>query len=346
MPSREELKLLQSLPLDVKIRKTQQRIREWVEHYGEDGVYVSFSGGKDSTVLLDIVRKMYPGIEAVFVNTGLEYPEIVDFVKRHENVTVLRPKKNFRQVLTQYGYPVIGKEVASKVGEVRRSIKSGNINTVRYRQFFNPEQGSRYNLTKWIFLLDAPFRIHDMCCDVMKKRPIHNYEKNGKVGILGQMADESLLRKQKWIKHGCNAFELKSPQSNPLSFWTNNDVLTYIHTYKFPIASVYGDVVPDDKGQLPGQTNIYDTLGEYQGCKFKTTGCERTGCMFCLFGAHLEKGEGRLERMKRTHPKRYEYVMSGGEFDSDGMWIPNNKGLGFKFVVDWLNEHGNLHIRY
>lgn len=116
MPSREELKLLQALPLNVKISKTQQRIREWVEHYGEDGVYVSFSGGKDSTVLLDIARKMYPGIEAVFVNTGLEYPEIVDFVKQHENVTILRPKKNFRQVLAEYGYPVISKNVSHNTG--------------------------------------------------------------------------------------------------------------------------------------------------------------------------------------------------------------------------------------
>ena len=121
---------------------------------------------------------------------------------------------------------------------------------------------------------------------------------------------------------------------------------TYIHTYELPIASVYGDVVPDDRGQIPGQTNIYDIIGEYQDCKFKTTGCDRTGCMFCLFGAHLEKGEGRLERMKHAHPKRYEYVMGGGEFDAEGMWIPNNKGLGFKFVIDWLNENGNLNIKY
>ena len=346
MPSRNELKMLQALPLEVKIKKSKQRIQEWVDCYGEDGVYVSFSGGKDSAVLLDIVRKMYPEIEAVFVNTGLEYPEIVDFVKQHENVTILRPKKNFKQVLMEYGYPIISKEIASKVGEVRKSIKSGNINTVRYRQFFDPVQGSRYNLTKWIFLLDAPFRIYDMCCDVMKKKPIHNYEKSGKVGILGQMADESLLREQKWIKHGCNAFKMKSPQSNPLSFWTNNDILTYIHAYNLPIASVYGNVVPDDTKEIDGQMNLYDLTGNYDGCKFRTTGCDRTGCMFCLFGAHLEKGEGRLERMKRTHQKRYEYVMGGGEFDSDGMWIPNNKGLGFKFVVDWLNENGNLNIRY
>ena len=76
MPTRDDLKMLQALPLDLKIRKTQQRIREWVSYYGVDGVYVSFSGGKDSTVLLDIVRKMYPDIEAVFVNTGLEYSEL------------------------------------------------------------------------------------------------------------------------------------------------------------------------------------------------------------------------------------------------------------------------------
>ncbi len=96
MPTREELKQLQALPLEVKIRKTQQRIREWVDYYGEDGVYVSFSGGKDSTVLLDIVRKIYPDIEAVFVNTGLEYPEIVDFVKQHENITIPETEKEFQ----------------------------------------------------------------------------------------------------------------------------------------------------------------------------------------------------------------------------------------------------------
>lgn len=76
MPSKDELKILQALPLDIKIAKTQQRIREWVNRFGVDGVYVSFSGGKDSTVLLHIVREICPDVEAVFVNTGLEYPEI------------------------------------------------------------------------------------------------------------------------------------------------------------------------------------------------------------------------------------------------------------------------------
>lgn len=337
MPTREELKMLQALPLDIKIRKTQQRIREWVEYYGKDGVYVSFSGGKDSTVLLDIARNVYPEIEAVFVNTGLEYPEIVDFVKRFDNVTILRPKKNFRQVLTEYGYPVISKEVSATIEQAKQTPGGAKY------QRLHGTSDSGFDFSRYLFLEDAPFKISDRCCKTMKKNPANTIKK---AKFTGTMAQESKLRESSWLRFGCNSFDSKHPNSSPISFWTNNDILTYIHTHNLSIASVYGDVVPDDKGQIPGQTTIYDITGNYQNCTFKTTECKRTGCMFCLFGAHLEKGEGRLERMKHTHPKRYGYVMGGGEFDSDGMWIPNNKGLGFKFVIDWLNENGNLHIKY
>lgn len=112
MPTRDELKMFQAYPLDMKIAKTKLRIREWVDYYGTDGVHVSFSGGKDSTVLLHIVRQMYPDIEAVFVNTGLEYPEIQSFVKSFDNVTILRPKMRFDEVIRKYGYPFISKQVS------------------------------------------------------------------------------------------------------------------------------------------------------------------------------------------------------------------------------------------
>lgn len=121
MPTKDDLRLLQSLPLEVKVAKTKQRIREWVTHFGKDGVYVSFSGGKDSTVLLHLVRELYPDIEAVFVNTGLEYPEIQRFVKTFDNVTILRPKMRFDAVIRKYGYPVISKE------HHRKYMKQGKI---------------------------------------------------------------------------------------------------------------------------------------------------------------------------------------------------------------------------
>ncbi len=118
-----DLYQMQFLPLSIKIRMTQYRIREWVDYYGADGVYIAFSGGKDSSVLLHIAREMYPKISAVYVDTGLEYPEVREFVKRQENVEIIRPKMNFRQVIIKYGYPMIGKEVAGCVYGARRYME-------------------------------------------------------------------------------------------------------------------------------------------------------------------------------------------------------------------------------
>jgi len=119
-----ELQSMQSSPLSVKVALTKQRIREWVNHYGLDSVYVSFSGGKDSTVLLHIAREMYPEMKAVFVDTGLEFPEIRDFVKTFDNVDWVKPKMTFKQVIDKYGYPMISKEVAECVYGARRYLTS------------------------------------------------------------------------------------------------------------------------------------------------------------------------------------------------------------------------------
>ena len=111
----QDLQQLQGLPLNLKISMTKARIRQWINEYGENGVYVSFSGGKDSTVLLHLVREDYPDVKAVFVDTGLEYPEIRDFVKTFKNVEWLKPKMGFKQVIQKYGYPFISKEVSERV---------------------------------------------------------------------------------------------------------------------------------------------------------------------------------------------------------------------------------------
>lgn len=342
-----ELKQMQSLPLQAKIQMTRQRIGAWADEFGEDGVYVSFSGGKDSTVLLDIVRKDYPNIEAVFVNTGLEYPSVRKFALSKENVTELRPNMNFRDVIIKYGYPIISKEVAGKVGEVRKSIERGKTNTVRYRQLMGLEvkengEPSEYNIDHYKYLLNAPFLIHDKCCEIMKKAPIYKYNNREKsTPFIAIMADESRNRRAKWIKHGCNAFDLKHPESNPMSFWTEQDVLQYIHENNLTIADAYGQVVVKDDG-VDGQMNIHDYLGDYRGCQYETTGCKRTGCIFCAFGINQDKQ--RFVRLSEQEPKLCDYVMRGGEFSNGGMWQPSKDGLGYWFVLEWLNEFGNLGI--
>ena len=205
---------------------------------------------------------------------------------------------------------------------------------------------SMFSQEKYKFFLEAPFEISHMCCNVMKKEPVKRYAKEtGRVAITAQMASESRLRTQQWIRNGCNGFDLKSPISNPMSFWTEQDVLLYIKQNNLPICSVYGDIVEDltDTEEVEGQLTMSDVEGwEEQGIfdakrlPLKTTGCQRTGCMFCGFGCHLEKGEGRFVRMKETHPKQYDYIMRPWE----------QGGLNYKEVIDWINEHGNLNIKY
>ena len=195
---------------------------------------------------------------------------------------------------------------------------------------------SRFSCERYQFFLDAPFEIGQRCCKVMKKSPFHKYErKTGRKPFTGQMAEESRLRMQSWVKFGCNAFDSTRQMSNPMMFWTEQDVLRYIAEHKLPIASVYGEIVRDTEVQ--GQMSLFDYGLSEDTDKLKTTGCNRTGCMFCGYGCHLEKaGEGRFEMMKITHPKIYEYVFKP--------W--DQGGLGYKDVIDWINEHGNMDIKY
>lgn len=344
--TKSDLKQMQSLPLSAKIIMTQRRIRDWYD-YWDGQVYVSFSGGKDSTVLLHLVRDIYPDVEAVFVNTGLEYPEIQKFVKTFENVTILRSKMRFDDVIKTYGYPMISKEVSQRVHEWHSSTNREYI-TRRWLDLNSDgsKKAAQYSIKKWAPVRDCDFRISHMCCNVMKKQPAKQYEKQTKKHpFFGTMACESALRANAWTKNGCNAFDSKRPVSNPLSFWTEQDVLQYIKQYKIPIASVYGSVEYETE---PEQYRMEDYGIDGGGTeRLTTTGCYRTGCIFCGFGCHLDKEPSRFQRLKETHPRQYAYCMGGGEYGEDGIWRPSKNGLGMRHVFDELNRiYGEDFIKY
>jgi len=272
------LRQRQSLPLDSKVRLAEIRIRQWYEHW-HGQVYVSFSGGKDSTVLLHIVRELYKNTPAVFVNTGLEFPEILEFVRSTPDVTWLKPDMSFKKVLETYGYPIVSKEQAGYLHEIRHAKSQNRINQRLYGKMINGRPTSFCLSKKWRFLVNAPFAVSDQCCVAMKKRPMDKYVKEtGRQPIMGVMASDSSLRKQQYLKYGCNAFT-KRPASRPLSVWTSEDVWAYIESRKLRYSTIYD------------------------------MGYERTGCIFCGFGAHLEKEPNRFQRLRQTHPKLWKYCM-------------------------------------
>lgn len=289
---RNFLKQRQSLPLHQKIELSKRRIQEFYDHF-DCQVYVSFSGGKDSTVLLHLVRSVYPEVPAVFVDTGLEYPEIRKFVKTFENVIIVRPETSFKNILEKYGYPVISKEVSQSIEENRRTPNGCTKKKFDSNSDYIKKYGSRYDLSKWIPLRDSDIKISSQCCEIIKKRPAHKFDKKtGLKPILATMAIESNLRRQHYLKNGCNAFDLKHPKSTPLGFWTEQDILQYIKEFNIPYCSIYGEILQDKKG------------------KYYTTGAKRTGCMFCMFGVHTEKSPNRFELMKQSHPKLYNYCIN------------------------------------
>lgn len=312
---------LMNMSLEEKDFVTYQKITEWYIAYNGK-CYVSFSGGKDSTLLSYLTAKCLAENEwyktplvLCFFDTGLEYPEIRKFVFSFADwlraqfpqlkvvLEVRKPEMNFREVIQKYGYPVISKEVAHAIKDAR-NCPSGKV----MARFHGAESNSMIKWTRYAYLLDAPFKIDHRCCDAMKKRPAHYFEKEtGLTPLIGTMASESILRKKNWKRDGCNAFDAKRPVSRPMSFWNENDVLRYLYENQIPICSVYGNIVQEE--------NTY-----------RTTGCDRTGCMFCCFGAQSEKEPNRFQRMAKTHPYQYQWMLK--PFESGG--------LGLKEVLDFL----------
>lgn len=292
-----QLREMQSYPLEKKIEIAEDAIREFVQHFGEENIYISFSGGKDSTVLIHICRKLYPKLVGLYSDTGLEFPEIRKFVETFDNIDIVTPKMHHREMLQKCGYPVVSKEQAEWIHRIRGGQSSNVIQKAFYG--LNPDgTPTRFKLSEqWKYLLNAPFNIGSGCCKEMKMKPIAEYVKRtGRKAIVGTTASESALRAQKWMQYGFNSFDNSNPQCTPLSIWTDDDIWEYIHKYELPYCEIYD------------------------------MGYDRTGCVFCMFGVHLDKEPNRFQMLQRTHPDLWRYCMRPYE----------EGGLGLRTVLEYI----------
>lgn len=284
----KELAERQTWTLEQKIDHAVGTIEAFIARTGKTP-YVSFSGGKDSTVLLDLCRRFVSrDIKAVFDNTGNEFPEIVRFVRTVENVTVITPKLNIREVIANNGFPLISKEVAKEIRDAKTTRSEKLLNIRLHGTDSKKGYTSGKIPDKWQYLIREPFMVSEKCCDILKKRPFARYNREtGEAPIIGTMAQESRLRQQQYIRRGgCNSFNENHLGSYPLSIWTEVDIWAYIQKFKVPICSLY---------QRPG--------------------CDRTGCMFCGFGAHLEK-RSRFAILYDLHPGSYRAFM---KYENNGI---------------------------
>lgn len=281
---KKELKERQGWSLDKKIDHSLFTIETFLSRV--DGkAYVGFSGGKDSTVLLDLCRIIKPDIKAVFCNTGNEYPDIVRFVRELKNtegynVEIIYPKMKPGDVLKKYGFPLISKEVSEKLYYVKY-----HNNSMRAKIALGLSPSKWYVLSKkWISFVYEKFDVNNKCCKVLKKHPFEVYDrKNNLFPILRIMASESRQRETTYVRQGgCNVFAENGKgktKSLPLSIWLEDDIWAYIQKRNLKIAEIY------------------------------RKGAKRTGCMFCGYGCQF-KDDNRLQMIYEMYPKMYDTFMN------------------------------------
>lgn len=160
-------------------------IRNIIKSYGEDKFYISFSGGKDSTVLHYIIDEALPEnkIPRVYINTGIEYTDILKYVrelqKKDNRIEIVNAGVHIPSMLKEKGYPFKSKEHSRKLNIYQNS---GNTKAVERYLSGLREDGSlsQFACPKCLmyqFNSDFHIKISDKCCDELKKKTAHRYEK-------------------------------------------------------------------------------------------------------------------------------------------------------------------------
>lgn len=267
----EELKQRQSWTFDQKLDHAVATVENFFSRL--DGrCFVSFSGGKDSTVLLDLVRRFVDkNCPAVFCNTGAEYPDVVNFVHSFDNVIIIKPKQTFKEVIEQRGFPLVSKEQSRYIRQARHT----NSDKLRAMRLNADGEKRKFGIIskKWRHLVHERFDVSEECCDILKKRPFKKFCKERNLRpLIATTCDESLLRAEMYVRRGgCSSFEKNKEASYPLSIFLDSDIYEYIHKFDLQLCDLY------------------------------KKGFVRTGCMACGFGAHIDKE--RFNLLNKTCPR-------------------------------------------
>lgn len=269
-----------------------QKIRQIIRKYGEENFYVSFSGGKDSTVLSALIDMALPEnkIPRVYANTGIEYRLILEFVKKKQaephpwELVILKPETPIKPTLEEVGYPFKSKYHSKLLNTYQNSGDTESVNVYLRRKearsgIIKHSEHLCPKILEYQFSEDFPIKVSSKCCDKMKKNPLHKWQKeNNKLfSIIGIMPDEGGQR----TTAQCLAFKggkLKAFQ--PLVPVTKEWEEWFIEAYNIEICDLYKPPYNFD----------------------------RTGCKGCPFALKLQNELDTLERFFPEERKQCEII--------------------------------------
>ena len=314
----DEIRQKQAIPYEIKVKMSMNRVRDFIDFYGEDKVAICFSGGVDSTMAVHFIRNLcgYDRVRAISV-IGIENKYNIDLIKRTDNVEIVKLRYSQKEILEKYGVPIISKRVSKSLKALQNPCKKNeNIRNLALTGITSEGRNApTYKLAKkWRFLIAAPFKISNQCCYYMKETGILKYAKEQGIGTISAItAEESKSRMDGYAKQGsCNVFK-GNGYSTPFAFWTHQDILRYLYEYEVEISEAYGEIIFTDGG-------IY-----------RTTKAERTGCPICLFGMQYDGTPNRFQRMYYEDHKK---------------WVTALVEMKLKKVLDFMIENGHEEYAY
>ena len=330
----------QKAPYSEKVSRAGNLAWEFFNRMGGK-CYVAV-GGLDSITLLCFLRS--EGIEVPAVSVSSLEDKSIQRIHKELGVLELKPEKSKVQVIREFGWPVLSKEIAGKIQTLQNPTEKNK--TVRHAIVTGEtgrqggyRSGTRMQLPKkWLELFGGyanaeegthfktpNFLVSDKCCYYLKEKPCNKYQKeSGRAPYMGLMASEGGRRQKALIRNGCNYISDKTARSCPFATFMRNDLLQLAIDLKVPVPEIYGEIVRDSDGML------------------RTTGAQRTGCSMCGFGVHLEERPHRFDQLRIMNPKEWGMWMRHVCQDEAGEWYGWGRVLDY-IGVKWEDDpFGNL----
>lgn len=318
-----DFKVKQQLPYDFKVAYASARAWEFYRECGRLNLNCHVSvGGLDSITLYLFLDSI--GIRVPAVSVSSLEDKSIQKIHKQLGIITLNPLKSKVQVIKEYGFPILSKEIANKINLLQKP--SNDNKTVRHA-IITGETGSyggnrtntRMKLSQcWLELfggyendnenvnyLKPDFFVSDRCCYYLKEKPCDLWAKeNNSVPYLGLMASEGGRREKSLMINGCNYFGSSTIRSAPFAIFNRQDLLQLAIDLNVPVPEVYGSIESDDSGNL------------------FTTKAQRTGCSMCGFGIQKE----------RVRPHRFDLLYNNNPSEWN-FWMNE---VGFGKVFDWI----------